>query len=102
MQWAKAGAPTLIKTRSANLRVYWAGGALPPNVFVGSQVVAVGKIITYDQGKIWRVSDAIPIASEWKKFIGPLYRYLEKHAADPFEWIPPEVALMYRTGKRPS
>jgi hypothetical protein len=102
VQWAKTGTYALVKTRSANLRVYCAGGILPPGVFVGRMVIGIGKIVTYEQGRDWRVSDALPIPTEWLKLMRPVFRYFDKHVADVREWVPPEILEMYRTGKRPS
>lgn len=101
IQWAKAGTYCLVKTKSANLRVYWAGGVLPPGIYVGRMVNAIGKIITYDQGRDWRVSDALPIPANWAELMKPVFEYFEQHVADPAEWVPPEVLEMYRGGRRP-
>jgi hypothetical protein len=70
---------------------------LPPDVFVGKMVIGVGRIVTYDEGRDWRVSDALPIVgTEWPPLMRPIFERLFLHAADPAEWCPKEVIDMYR------
>lgn len=101
VQWAKANTYSLIRTKTALLRVWWAGGLLPPDIFVGSLVCAVGKIVTYENGRDWRVSDALPLfGEEWKPMMAPIYERLFSFAADPADWVPQETLQMYRRGPR--
>ncbi len=59
--------------------------------------MAVGKIITYDNGRDWRVSDALPLSGEeWRPLMSPIFRRLFEFAGDPAEWCPKEVIDMYR------
>ncbi len=79
------------------MRVWWAGGALPPDVFVNQIVMGVGKIRTFDNGRDWEVSDALPLAGDtWYGIMEPVFRQLFMFAADPAEWCPKEVIDMYR------
>ena len=88
---------SVVKTKTALLRVFWAGGELPPDIYAGSLVCAVGKVITYDNGRDWRVSDALPLVGEdWSPMMKPIYERLFLFAADPAEWCPKEVINMYR------
>lgn len=60
-------------------------------------VIGVGKIITYDNGRDWRISDALPIVGvEWPELMRPIFQRLHMFCADPAEWCPPEVIDMYR------
>lgn len=98
VQWAKANTYSLIRTKSAILRVWWAGGVLPPDIYVGAMVCAVGKIVTYDNGRDWRVSDALPLIGEdWPPLMRPIFQRLFMFAADPATWCPKEVIDMYRS-----
>lgn len=101
MQWARPDSYTLVRTKSAHLKVWWAGGALPPDVLVGKMVNVVGRVITYDGGRDWRISDALPIPGSWKGILGPMFDYLAHFVADPAGWCSPEVLKMYREGRRP-
>ena len=86
MQWAKADSYSLIKTRSANLRVYWLEGIMPPDVFVGRMVCAVGRIKTWDGGKLWAIVDAVPLTG--KRPLKRLMSAIDRTVADPLEWCP--------------
>lgn len=96
MVWAKSGKYSILRTKTATLRVWWAGGVLPPDIFVGHKVRVVGKIVTYDDGRDFRVSDAIPLTESWKEVMDPIFERLWLFAADPAEWVPQEVIDMYR------
>lgn len=87
----------MVRTKTAILRVWWAGGVLPPDLFVGNMVCGVGKIITYDDGATWRVSDALPMREdeEWRHIMSPIFQRLFMFCRDPAEWCPPEVMQMY-------
>jgi hypothetical protein len=87
VQWAKAGSYSLVKTRTADLRVHWAGGDMPPDVFVGSTVCAAGRIKTYDGGRMWLIVDAVPIP-EGQKAMQRFMSLVRKTQADPIEWAP--------------
>ena len=80
-----------MRTNSANLRVWWSGGILPPDVFVGETVHFIGKLVTYDEGRVFRVSDALPFKGPFWKVVDPIYQYLFHFTRDPREWCPPEI-----------
>ena len=98
VQSAKNNHYSVIRTKSAVLRVWWAGGIVPPDVFPGTYVMAVGKIVTYDNGKDHRVSDALILnpAFSWKNIMNVIYQRLFKFSKDPAKWVPKEVIDMYR------
>lgn len=83
------------------MRVWWVGGDLPPTVLVGQMVSAIGRIVTYDGGRDWRVSDALPLTATWESITGPLFDYLAEYAADPSGWCTPETIDRWAV-KRPS
>ena len=59
--------------------------------------MGVGKIITYDAGRDWRVSDALPLGGDdWKPIMKPIYRRLFEYTSDPADWAPKEIIDMYR------
>jgi hypothetical protein len=91
VQWAKADSYSLVRTRTANLRVYWAGGVLPPSVFVGNTVNFAGRLITLNEGKIMRISDAVPFPGAFWSIVEPLYAYLWHFLEDPREWCSAEI-----------
>lgn len=85
--------------------MWWAGNILPPDVFVGEIVAACGKIVTYDNGRDWKISDALPLTGDtWFEIMKPIYQRLFLFAGDPAEWCPKEVIDMYRfkRGWKPS
>lgn len=87
VQWAKAGTYSLIRTRTANIRVHWVEDVMPPDVFVGRTVCAAGKIKTFDGGRIVTIIDAVPIPeghAAMQKFMA----LLDMTLADPMEWCP--------------
>lgn len=86
-----------MRTKTAILRVWWAGGVLPPDLFVGNIVCGVGKIITYDNGESFRISDALPLRDdeEWRHIMAPIFQRLFMFARDPAEWAPKQVMQMY-------
>lgn len=90
MQWSKATSYSLVRTKSANLRVWWAGGVLPPSAFVGNLICGVGKISTYNEGTIFRVNDAVPFKKKYWKVVDPIYRHLWQFLDDPAEWCGPD------------
>lgn len=97
VQWCKANTYCVIRTKTALLRVWWAGGILPPDVFVGQLVMGVGKLKTWDSGRDWRIEDALPLQNtDWGSMMKPIYERLFMFAADPAEWCPKEVIDMYR------
>lgn len=97
VQSAKNGHYSLLRTKTATVRVWWAGGIVPPEVFVGQVVCVAGKIITYDNGRDWRVSDALHLSGDsWYGIMEPIFRRLFMYAGDPAEWCPKEVIDMYR------
>ena len=98
MQWAKADTYSLVRTRTANLRVWWAGGGLPPMVYVGNKVNFVGRLLTHDEGKYMRISDAVPFEGKYWKVIEPLYAYLWHFLEDPRDWCDPAIVDKQRWG----
>ncbi len=90
VQWFKADAYTLVATKSANLRVKWAGDGLPPSVFVGKKVHFIGRFKTYNDGKIFMVVDALPIIGEYRGIAKPVLAYLYQFAEDPRDWAEEE------------
>lgn len=97
VQWAKADSYSVIKTRTANLRVHWAGNMLPPAVYVGQTVCAAGRLTTYDGGRMVLVTEAVPIPAgrDAMRRFAPL---LDELCANPAEWCPD---LLDRKGRRP-
>jgi len=95
IQWADPKGYALVKTRSAELRVYWAGGVLPPDVFVGHTVNAMGKIVTYERGTLHRVADALIIDSDWQETMQPIFAALSQKTRDPAEWMDDEQLEKY-------
>jgi hypothetical protein len=87
VQWAKAGSYSLIKTRTANMRVHWAGGDMPPDVFVGHTICAAGRIKTYDGGRLWMVVDAVPL-TDGQAAMRRFMSLVRKTSADPIDWAP--------------
>ena len=87
VQWAKADSFSLVKTRTANLRVHWVGDQLPPDVYVGRTVCAAGRVKTYDGGRQVQIVDAVPIP-EGKAAMKRFFALLDGIAADPTEWCP--------------
>ena len=96
MQWSKATSYSLIATKSANLRVWWVGGVLPPMVFVGNVICGVGKIVTYNEGRDWRVSDAVPLQKKYWTIVNPIYNHLWRYLEDPREWCGDEYLDRHR------
>jgi hypothetical protein len=87
VQWAKAGSYSLIRTRTANLRVHWVEDIMPPDVYVGHTVCAAGKIKTFEGGRIFTIIDAVPIP-EGKAAMRKFMALLDETAADPVSWCP--------------
>ena len=83
---------SIVKTRSAHLGVWWAGGILPPMVYPGRIVCGVGKISTSNNGEHFRVQQAIPFKPEHRYWgtVGPIYKYLWSFLEDPAQWCTPE------------
>lgn len=96
VQRAKLGKASLVKTKTATIRVWWAGGVLPPNIYEGQKVRVVGKIVTYDDGRDWRVSDALILTESWKTVMEPVFERLWMFCLDPAEYCPKDVIDMYR------
>lgn len=67
--------------------MHWVGNMLPPDVYVGRMVCAAGKITTYDGGREWRVTGAVPIP-DGKRATAPIFECLDDICADPREWCP--------------
>lgn len=87
IQWAKADSYSLVKTRTANLRVHWAGDTLPPDVFVGYPVCAAGRVKSYNGGRDIFVVDAVPIPGG-RKELQKFMKLLKEVCADPSDWAP--------------
>ena len=95
IQWADPKGYCLIKTRTAQLRVYWAGGVLPPDVFVGDTVSLMGKIVTYERGTIIRIGDALVIEGDWPQVMHPVLAQISQATRDPAEWMDDEQLEKY-------
>jgi hypothetical protein len=95
IQWADPSGYSLIKTRTANLRVYWAGGVLPPDVFRGDYVCVMGKIVTYENGTVWRIGDALVIDGDWPQVMHPILAQISQSTRDPAEWMDEEKLEKY-------
>lgn len=97
----KSGRYSVVLTRTAALRVFWAGNILPPTVFPHKMVCAVGKLVSYDEGREYRVMNAVPFTQSFWSVVGPIYRHLWQYLEDPGEWVSPEdlknLRLRYRT-----
>ena len=91
MQWARTGSYTLIRTRSANIRVWWVGYQLPPSVFVGNIVSFIGRFSTYNEGKMFRVVDALPFDGNFQEISRPIVKYLIQFCDDPRDWLEKEA-----------
>lgn len=86
MQWSKEGTFSLIATRSSNIRVYWAGAVLPPSVFVGNKVNFIGRFVTWNEGKLFRVQDAMVFTGRYQDIIRPITKFVYESCEDPREW----------------
>ena len=71
--------------------MYWAGGTLPPSVFVGQRVNFVGKLTTEDGGTRFRIKEAVPFIADYRKSINPVIDYLWTLLEDPREWAKPHT-----------
>ena len=72
VMWARTGAFSLVRTRTAILPVHWVGNTLPPDVYVGRMVSAAGRITSYNGGREWRVTHAVPIP-EGRRALAPIF-----------------------------
>lgn len=90
VQWFKAGVYTLVATKAAEIRVFWAGNLLPPNVYVGKTVHFFGKFKTLNGGAIFRVTEALPFNGSYREIAKPLLKYLYQFADDPRDWAEKE------------
>ncbi len=86
MQWYKTGVYTLVHTKSADIRVKWAGDILPPGIYVGQRVNLFGRFKTYNDGKIFMVVDALPFQGSYREIAKPALHHLYAHADDPRDW----------------
>ena len=91
VQWSKESTFSLIATRSANIRVYWAGRVLPPSVFVGNKVNFIGRFVTWNEGKLFRVQDAIVFTGKYQDIVRPVMKFVYESAEDPREWAEKEA-----------
>lgn len=80
----------MVATRSAEIRVYWAGDLLPPNVYIGKQVHFFGRFKTLNDGKIFRVTEALPFQGSYREIAKPLLAALYAVADDPRDWAEKE------------
>ena len=94
----KTGLYSIVKTRSANLSVWWAGSELPPMVYPHKFVCAVGKISTSNDGTHIRVQQAIPFNPKhgYWSVVSPLYNYLWHFLEDPEQWCTPQQLEPFR------
>jgi hypothetical protein len=88
---------SVVETRTARALVWWAGGVLPPDVYIDQEVMGVAKLKTFDNGRSFQLSDALPLSGEsWSELMEPIFQRLFMFAGDPAEWCPKEVIDMYR------
>lgn len=87
VQWAKADTYSLVRTRTANLRVHWVEDVMPPTVFVGRTVCAAGRIKTFDGGKVWTIIDAVPLTAG-RDAMRQFTKLVDESMANPLEWVP--------------
>lgn len=73
------------------MRVWWIGGMLPPSVYIGNVVSFVGRFSTFNEGKLFRVVDAIPFEGNHKEITNPIVRYLVQFCEDPRDWLEKEA-----------
>lgn len=78
--------------------MYWVSGSLPPSVFVGKMVSFYGKLVTYNEGRLFRVVEAVPLTEKFWKIADPLYRYLWHFAEDPRDWVEEGLLDKIRVG----
>lgn len=90
IQWYKKDAYTLVKTKSAEVRVLWAGKMLPPSVYVGKTVHFIGRFQTFQDGKVFRVVDALPLDGNYREIMRPVIPYFYHFAQDPRDWAEQE------------
>ena len=90
VQWFKSGVYTLVKTKSAEIRVYWAGDLLPPNVFIGKVVHFFGRFKTYNEGRIFMVTEALAFQGAYRDIAKPILKLLYSVADDPRDWAEKE------------
>ncbi len=88
----KTGLYSIVKTRTSNLSIWWAGGVLPPMIYPHKIVCGVGKIATINDGELIRINEAVPIMPKYSYWsvMGPLYKYLWHFLEDPEQWCTPE------------
>ena len=94
VQWAKADSYSLIRTKTANLRVAWAGGGMPPDVYIGRTVAGAGKLKTWDGGTETMIVDAVPFP-DGRKALKGFGAILDELCADPSDWAPEVLAKRY-------
>lgn len=94
VQWAKADSYSLIRTKTANLRVAWAGGGMPPDVYIGRTVAGAGKLKTWDGGRMVMVVEAVPFP-DGRKALQAFAPLLDELAADPTDWAPEIIAKRF-------
>ena len=67
-------------------------------MFVGKQVTFYGKLTTINEGKIIRVSSAVPLTGKFWEIADPLYKYLWQFAEDPRDWVDEDLLDKIRVG----
>ena len=97
VQWSKEGVWSLIRTRWSNLRVRWLGDELPPDVYVGSEVSFVGRIVTANEGRRVMIEGAVPLDGSFREAIDEVMRRLNAGMQDPRDWA--ERAVLDRLSK---
>jgi len=95
---AKSDFYSVVKTKGALLRVWWAGDTIPPMIYQTRIVCGVGKLTTMNSGEIFRVKDAVPFKPEHKywKTVNPIYNYLWNFLEDPEQWCDPHHLAKYK------
>ena len=71
--------------------MFWAGGTLPPSVFIGQRVNFVGRLVTMDGGSRFFIHEAVPFLENYRKAINPVIDYLWTLLEDPREWAKPHT-----------
>lgn len=88
----RTGMYSMVKTQSAQLAVWWAGGVLPPMIYPMRICCGVGKISTSNGGTLVTVQQAIPFKEKhgYWGVVGPIYKYLWNFLEDPEQWCDEE------------
>lgn len=86
VQESKDNRYTIVKTPTAILRVWWAGGELPPDVYYGKPVAFMGVLVTSNGGVYHRIRGAVPFNKSYSHIMPAVRDYLWSHVDDPREY----------------